>query len=80
MVQIFVVARHTTNKGILPEVLVAEVRKAFTRSEEHLDQSDVDPMLEQKQQVQERIEQATPQQLDHILEVLASIGKTGQAS
>ena len=32
-------SRYTTNKGVLPEVLTAEMRESFTRSEEHLDQS-----------------------------------------
>jgi len=30
-------AKYTTNKGILPEILVKEMREAFTRSEELLD-------------------------------------------
>ncbi len=72
-------ARYTTNKGILPEVLVAEMREAFLRSEEHLEQTDIDPVLEQRVEAQSIIQTATPEQLDRVLEVLCSTGKTGQA-
>ena len=63
-------ARYTTNKGVLPEVLVAEMREAFLRAEEHLEQTDTDPMLEQRIEAQNIIETATPEQLDRVLEVL----------
>ncbi len=63
-------ARYTTNKGVLPEVLVAEMREAFLRAEEHLEQTDTDPMLEQRIEAQGIIETATPEQLDRVLEVL----------
>ena len=72
-------ARYTTNKGILAEALITEMRESFVRSEEHLEQTDAEPWLEQRQEVQQIIEDATPEQLDRVLEVL-SIGKTGQAS
>ncbi len=72
-------ARYTTNKGVLPEVLVAEMREAFLRAEEHLEQTDTDPMLEQRIEAQSIIETATPEQLDRVLKVLACTGKTGQA-
>lgn len=70
-------SRYTTNKGVLPEVLMAEMREAFTRSEEHLDQSDTDDTIQQRLQVQQLIQDATPQQLGHILEALQA-GKMGQ--
>jgi len=63
-------ARYTTNKGILPEALTAEMRGSFERSEELLDQSGADPVLEQRQEARDIIEQATPEQLGRVLEVL----------
>ena len=68
-------ARYTTNKGILPEVLVTEMREAFIRAEEHLEQTNVDPLLEQRVEAQSIIETATPEQLDLVLEVLAAPAK-----
>ncbi len=63
-------ARYTTNKGVLPESLVSEMRNAFAHSEEHLDQAAVDPLLEQRQDIQNVIQEATPEQLGRVLEVL----------
>lgn len=63
-------ARYTTNKGVLPEVLVTEMQEAFVRSEEHLEQSAVDPLLEQRHDIQNVIQEATPEQLGRVLEVL----------
>ena len=70
-------SRYTTNKSILPEVLTAEMREGFMRSEEYLDQSKIDPMLEQRHRIQNVMEKATQEQLDRVLEVLMS-AKTGQ--
>ncbi len=39
-------ARYTTNKGVLPEILAAEMRQAFGRSEEHMGQSEVADLLQ----------------------------------
>lgn len=72
-------SRYTTNKGVLPEVLMAEMREAFARSEEHLDQSETDDTQEQRLQAQQMIEDATPQQLGRMLEALRA-GKIGQAA
>ena len=64
-------SRYTTNKGVLPEVLMTEMRDAFARSEEFLDQSDAaDPILEQKQSIHQMIEDAAPDQLERVLEAL----------
>ncbi len=63
-------ARYTTNKGVLPDVLLDEMREAFGRSEEHLDQAEADPILEQKQEALRMIEGATPDQLGRVLEAL----------
>lgn len=72
-------ARYTTNKRILPEALTVEMRNSFERSEEFLDQHDADPVLEPRQEARGIIEQATPEQLGRVLEVLARTDKTGQA-
>ncbi|MDE0525099.1 MAG: site-specific integrase [Thaumarchaeota archaeon] len=68
-------SRYTTNKGVLPEVLMAEMREAFMRSEEHLDQLDGnrdDEVMQQRLAAQQAIETATPEQLGHILEALGA--------
>lgn len=50
---------------------MSEMREAFVRSEEHLDQIDaVDPVLEQKQQMHQLIEDTAPDQLERVLEAL----------
>lgn len=66
---------YTTNKGMLPEVLMAKMREAFLRSEEHLDQLDGGPsdaIVLQRLAAQQAIESATPEQLVHILEALGA--------
>ncbi len=68
-------SRYTTNKGVLPEVLMTEMREAFMRSEEHLDQLDGnhdDEVMQQRLAAQQAIETATPEQLGHILEALGA--------
>ena len=69
-------SRYTTNKGILPEVLLIEMRQAFARSEEYLDQSDTDGIQEQRLQAQQQIQEATPAQIGRMLEALRD-GKMG---
>lgn len=77
-------ARYTTNKGILPEALVQEMSEAFKRVEEHLDLelSKEDPILKQKEQMQQAIQGATPEQLGTILEMFhtVNIGNMCQVS
>ena len=74
-------ARYTTNKGMLPEILVREMRDAFKRSEEFLDleTSNEDPILEQKEAMQQTIRDATPEELGSILEMFQcmNIGNMG---
>ena len=70
-------SRYTTNKGILPVVLVNEMSEAFARSEECLDQIDVIPSPDPKQQIQEILDQATPQQIDCALDILTHTIKVG---
>ena len=64
-------ARYTTNKGVIPDVLLDEMRDSFARSEEFLDQAGRTSMdLERKRQAQATINDATPEQLDLVLEAL----------
>ena len=62
-------ARYTTNKGILSEILVKEMRQSFERSQEFLDLEieQTDPILEQTDPI---LEQTDPilEQTDPILE------------
>ncbi|QLH08587.1 hypothetical protein [Candidatus Nitrosotenuis sp. DW1] len=64
--------KYTTNKGILPEILVNEMKDAFKRSEEFLDleMKEEDPVLKQKEQVKNELEKATPEQMQKILRML----------
>lgn len=69
--------KYTTNKGILPQELIEEMREAYKRSEEFLDLevTQQDPLLKQKEKLYEEIAKATPEQVQKILAML-SIGKT----
>ena len=69
-------AKYTTNKGILPEALIDEMKEAFKRSEEFLDLEvkEQDPLLKQKAQIQTIIERATPEQLGKVQEMLKALG------
>jgi len=73
-------ARYTTNKGVLPDVLVSEMRDAFGRSEEHLDQTEPDPVLEQRQEALGMVGDATPEQLGRVLEALRMPAICAQAA
>ena len=70
-----------TNKGMLPEILVREMRDAFKRSEEFLDleTSNEDPILGHKEAMQQTIRDATPEELGSMLEVFQrmNIGNMG---
>lgn len=65
--------KYTTNKGVLPEVLVNEMKEAFKRSEEFLDLElkEEDPVLKQKEQLRNELEKATPEQVQEILRILS---------
>ncbi len=69
-------SKYTTNKGVLPVALVNEMREAFKRSEEFLDLEvkEEDPLLKQKEEVQDAIGKATPEQLGKMQEMLQSMG------
>ena len=74
-------ARYTTNNGSPSKELLAEIRRAYERAEEFLDQNgESEKLLEQKRQAQAAIEDATPEQLGRILEALRiqDAGKIGQ--
>ncbi len=75
-------AKYTTNKGILPEVLVTEMREVFKRCEELLDLelTTEDPMLKQKGEIQDTLQHATSEELGQVLEMIQTldIGKTSQ--
>jgi hypothetical protein len=77
-------AKYTTNKGMLPDELVKEMKEAFKRSEEFLDLElrEEDPLLKQREQIQMAISNATPEQLGQMQEMLQKmgIGKIVQAS
>jgi len=75
-------ARYSTNKGILPESLLKEMRESFLRSEELLDQEVTykDPIIQQKEELNDTIQKATPEQLGKMLEMVQTmnIGKINQ--
>ena len=73
-------ARYTTNKGMLPEMLTREMRESFVRSEEFLDLEDGaahaarHAVRDHKQEMHDIIQNATPEQLDLMLEALRRAG------
>ncbi|MDE1813371.1 MAG: hypothetical protein KGI05_01780, partial [Thaumarchaeota archaeon] len=66
-------SKYTTNKGVLPETLLHEMREAFKRSEEFLDLEikNEDPILQQKEKIIEAVAQATPEKMQEILRLLS---------
>lgn len=66
--------RYTTNKHILSESLINEMRDAFKRCEEFLDLevSEEDPLLKQRERVLDGIRNATPEKVQEILKLLGS--------
>jgi hypothetical protein len=77
-------AKYTTNKGVLPDELLKEMRDAFKRSEPFLDleMTADDPLIKQREQIQSAVSQATPEQLGQMQEMLRNlgVGKIIQAS
>ncbi|MGB6463476.1 MAG: hypothetical protein WBF38_04545 [Nitrosotalea sp.] len=68
-------AKYTTNKGILPEMLIDEMREAFSRSEEFLDleKGKVLQPEEQKEIPKEKLQNLTQEEfamLQNLLEKL----------
>ena len=66
-------SRYTTNKGQLLDTLIDEMRDAFGRSEEYLDQDGTDPLQEQRMELQHMIENATPENIGDMLEAIKSL-------
>ncbi len=57
-------AKYTTNKGVLPETLIREMRGAFKRSEELLDLEIIEnPLLKQREKIQKETEKAPPEKV-----------------
>jgi hypothetical protein len=68
-------AKYTTNKGILPDLLISEMRNAFSRSEEFLDleKGEIPPLEKQKEITKEKLQNITQEEfalLQNILEKL----------
>ncbi len=74
-------SKYTTNKGMLPEVLLQEMQESFARSEEFLGLENTaagkDHVLEQKEEMHHMIHKATPEQLDLMLEALRVVQGAG---
>ena len=76
-------ARYTTNKGMLPEMLTTEMHGAFARAEEFLDLEIATPnnTRNKRQEMQDIMhnmaQNATPQQLDSMLEALLTLQRQG---
>jgi hypothetical protein len=69
-------AKYTTNKGILPEMLIDEMRKAFRRSEEFLDleKGEVPPLEKQKEISKEKLGNLTQEEIELLQKLLQKIG------
>ena len=75
-------ARYTTNKGVLPEMPTAEMRNAFARAEEFLDleitaRTNRTNDREKQEMIHSITQNATPEQLDSMLEALLSYRQQG---
>ena len=77
-------AKYTTNKGILPKILLDEMRDAFKRSEEFLDleKATEDPLEKQKEEVRTKLETMRPEELAKVLELFSNLndGNTSSGS
>lgn len=68
-------AKYTTNKGILPQLLIDEMRNAFSRSEEFLDLEKGDlPKIEQKEIPQETFQNLTQEENTLLQNLLQKLG------
>ncbi|TLY06254.1 MAG: site-specific integrase [Thaumarchaeota archaeon] len=69
-------AKYTTNKGILPEMLVDEMREAFSRSEEFLDleKGEIPPLEKQKEISKEKLQNLTQDEIELLQKLLQKIG------
>jgi hypothetical protein len=77
-------AKYTTNKGMLPKILLDEMRDSFKRSEEFLDleKTETDPLEKQKEEMKTKIETMRPDELATVLELFSGLndGNTSSGS
>jgi hypothetical protein len=68
-------AKYTTNKGILPEMLVVEMREAFGRSEKFLDleKGEIPPLEKQKEITKEKLQNLTDEEISLLQKLLEKI-------
>ena len=69
-------AKYTTNKGILPDLLISEMRDAFSRSEEFLDleKGQIPSLEKQKDISKEKLPNLTQEELGLLQKLLQKIG------
>lgn len=74
--------KYTTNKGILPKILLDEMRDAFKRSEEFLDleKTTEDPLEKQKEEVRTKLETMRPEELAKVLELFSGMNNGNTSS
>lgn len=67
-------SKYTTNKGILPEMLVSEMSEAFKRCEEFLDLETrhEDPLQKMRDEARQMLDQAAPEKVQEIVRFLTS--------
>ena len=70
-------AKYTTNKGILPQLLIDEMRDAFARSEEFLDLEKGDvPKIERQEIPKENFQNLTQEENALLQNLLQKLGNT----
>ncbi|MDE1767564.1 MAG: hypothetical protein KGI27_15020 [Thaumarchaeota archaeon] len=73
-------AKYTTNKGILPQLLIDEMLDVFARSEEFLDLEKGDvPKIEQKEIPKEKFQNLTQEEHALLQNLLQKLGNTKSA-
>ena len=74
-------AMYTTNKGILPDSLISEMRDAYSRSEEFLDLEKINENpLEKQKTTNEKLGNLTPEELEVLQGLLKKMdGSVGTA-
>ncbi len=74
--------KYTTNKGILPKILLDEMRDAFKRSEEFLDleKTTEDPLEKQKEEVRTKLETMRPEEIAKVLELFSDMNNGNTSS
>jgi len=69
-------AKYTTNKGILPDSLISEMKDAFSRSEEFLDleKGEIPPLEKQNEITKEKFGNLTQEEIELLQKLLQKIG------